>query len=186
MRKREKMLQMKNLIIILLILTLFISCKNDLTINIEAQKINDKKVKTTITTNFPENTVFSITATRIYKRKNNPNYYSGVHYFSRELAVKNGIIEFSFDVNDKDWIDSYNNFRESENQFDKELTEIDFKSIQDSLEISVFYEPRLERDYEVKKVLGEKGEKIRGKGTIEIDDYNVFNEKIKIYDRFER
>lgn len=180
---------MKNIGIYLILILLITSCKKDFEINITPKKISEKKIKTIIKTNFPENTIFSITVERLYRRINNVNIYGGTHFFSRELPVKNGKIEFSFEVNDKEWIKYYNEHREDDkrNEFpNKELTEIDFKSIKDSLEISVFYNPIFERDENVKKILGENGKNLSGKGTIELENEKIFRIRKNIYSKFEK
>ncbi|QXP68467.1 hypothetical protein [Polaribacter sp. AHE13PA] len=180
---------MKNIGIYLILILLITSCKKDFKINITPKKISEKKFKTIIKTNFPENTIFSITVERLYQRKNNPNIYGGTHFFSREFPVKNGEIEFSFEVNDKEWIKYYNEHREDDkrNEFpNKELTEIDFKFIKDSLEISVFYNPIFERDENVKKIIGENGKNLSGKGTIELENEKIFRITKSIYSKFEK
>jgi hypothetical protein len=180
---------MKKIAIYLLPFLFFISCKDDFTIDINSQKISEKRIKTIITTNFPENTIFSISAERIYKRKNNPSYYGGLHYYSSEYGIKDGKIEFTFNVNDNEWINDYNKQREIELRLNnKEFTEIDYKSIKDSIEISIIYSPKLlfNQEDNVKKILGNKGENINGKGTIEIKDIRMFKKSINIYDKFEQ
>ena len=182
---------MKKNTIYLLFFLLFISCKNDFIIDINSRKTSEKEFKVTISTNFPENTIFSITAERIYKRKNNENYYGGTHYYSSEHGIKNGKLEFILKVNDSMWINKYNLHRENEklNKFkNNKLTEIDYKSIKDSIEISVVYSPRFlfnQKD-NVKKILGENGENIRGKGTIKMDGIKIFEKSIKIFSQFEQ
>jgi hypothetical protein len=179
---------MKNIGIYLILILLISSCKKDFEINITPKKISKNKFRTIIKTNFPENTIFSITVERLYRRKSNPNIYGGTHFFSREFPVKNGKIEFSFEVNDRKWIEYYNQHREDDkrNEFpNKELTEIDFKSIKDSLEISVFYNPIFERDENVKKILGENGKQLSGKGTVELENEKIFRITKSIYSRFE-
>jgi hypothetical protein len=174
---------MKKTIIYLLFFLLFISCKDDFIIDINSKKISKKEIKVTITTNFPENTIFSITAERIYKRKNNENYYGGTHYYSSEYGIKNGKLEFKLKINDSVWISNYNQYRK-----DEKLTEIDYKSIKDSIEISVVYSPKFlfNQKSNVKKILGENGENIRGKGTIKMDGIKVFEKSIKIFSKFEQ
>ncbi len=173
---------MKKTAFIIVILTLFTNCKSELIIQVKTQETNEKKVKAIITTNFPENTILSITAERIYQRKNDSNLYGGTHYYSRELAVKNGEIEFSFNVDDKKWIKNYNEYK----KFEKGLNEIDFKSIKDSIEITIFYTPEFERDKNVAKILGKRGGNINGKGTFIFDDYKGFRKTIKIFSKFKR
>jgi hypothetical protein len=180
---------MKNIIITILILTLFIRCKDDYIIDIDIQNISDKKVQTIITTNFPENTVFSISAERLYKRKNDTNYYGGTLYYSMESAVKNGMIELSIDIDDKEWIDDYNDdikFQKQLKIYNKKFAEIDYRSIKDSIEISVRYTAIFEQDKNIKKILGEKGENLRGKGTINVEDYQIFRKAVTIYSKFEQ
>ena len=180
---------MKKIGIYLILILLLTSCKRDFEININPKKTSENKFKTVVETNFPENTIFSITVERLYKRKNNPNIYGGTHFFSREFPVKNGKVEFTFEVNDKKWIKDYNEYREGDkkNEFpNKELTEIDFNSIKDSLEISVFYNPSFERDENVKKIVGENGKNLNGKGTIKLENEKIFRKTKSIYKKFEK
>ena len=180
---------MRKIGIYLLLLLIFTSCKSYFTVNLNSEKISEKKIKTIITTNFPENTIFSISAERIYKRKKNPNYYRGIHYYSSEYGVKDGKIEFTFDINDKKWINDYNEQRERElRRNNKDFTEIDYKSIKDSIEISIIYSPKFlfNQEDSVKKILGNKGENINGKGTIKIEDIRIFKKSINIYNKFEQ
>ncbi len=114
-----------------------------------------------------------------------------MHYYSSEYGIKNGKIEFTLNINDNKWIKNYNQRRESVNKrypSNKEFTEIDFKSIKDSIEISIVYSPKLlfNQKNNVKKILGEKGENINGKGTIKIDDFKMFKKSIRIYSKFEQ
>lgn len=182
---------MRKIAFYLLLLLIFTSCKNDFTVNINSEKISEKKIKIIITTNFPENTIFSISAERIYKKKDNSNYYGGIHYYSSKYGVKNGKIEFTFDINDNEWINYYNEQRDLQEKLrinNKDFTEIDYKSIKDSIEISIVYSPKLffNQEDNVKKILGEKGENINGKGTIKIDGIKMFKKSIKIYSKFEQ
>jgi hypothetical protein len=180
---------MKKIEIYLLLILIFTSCKSYFTVNVSTEKISEKKIKTIITTNFPENTIFSISAERIYKRKKNPNYYGGLHYYSNVDGVKDGKIEFTFEVNDNIWINNYNEHRERQLRMNnKEFTEIDYESIKDSIEISIFYSPKLlfSQEDNVKKILGNKGENINGKGTIKIDDVRIFKKSINIYNKFKK
>ncbi|WP_422091717.1 hypothetical protein [Tenacibaculum ovolyticum] len=161
-----------------LFICLLISCKKDFEINIIPKKRVKNKIRTEIKTNFPENTIFSITAERLYKRKKNSKNYGGTHFFSRNYPVKNGIIEFSFEINDSRWIESYNEYRRNEKKLgsnNKELTEIDFESIQDSLQISVLYNSEFERDEKVMGIIGKNGSNLSGNGTIERK--NIFSFK---------
>jgi len=180
---------MKKIGIYFLFICLLISCKEDFEINIIPKKRAQNKIRTEIKTNFPENTIFSITAERLYKRKNNSKTYGGAHFFSREYPVKNGIIEFSFDINDTSWIESYNEYRTNEkerNSTNKELTEIDFESIQDSLQISVLYNSEFERDKKIKDIIGENGSNLSGNGTIKLEECKIFLVSKKVYCKFEK
>ena len=180
---------MRKIGIYLLLITLFTSCKDEFTISINPKKISKKEVRTVIKTNFPENTIFSITVERLFKRKNSLKVYSGTHFFSRELPVKNGKIEFYFEVNDNKWIMEDNEDREFEKNINSSknyLTEIDYESIKDSLEISVFYNPVFEQNENVKKIIGENGKNLNGKGTIELEEEKIFRVSKKIYWKFEK
>ena len=58
--------------------------------------------------------------------------------------------------------------------------------LKDSLEISVFYNPIFEIDENVKKILGENGKNLSGKGTIELENEKIFRIRKNIYSKFEK
>lgn len=167
---------------------LLISCQKEFRIDINTEKVSGNTIKTIIKTNFPEKTILTITAERLYRMKNNSNIYGGNHFFSR-IPVKNGMIEFSFAVDDGQWIREHNHYMEMDNNSnlsDTILTEIDYESIIDSLKISVFYNPLFEVDENVMKIVGENGKNLNGRGTLEIEGTKVFRVSQNIHWEFDR
>jgi ABC-type oligopeptide transport system substrate-binding subunit len=141
-----------------------ISEKNEFNPNIDisTETVSETEIKTTIKTNFPENTSLTISASRDYRRKKSNERYAIDLYYSFNSIVKDGQISFTFNPLDKSWIDEYNALRKQNGQFDKTLTEIDMKSIKDSIEISVLYTPKGKQPENVKAIIGVDGENLSG------------------------
>lgn len=181
---------MKKQIIYISAILALISCKEtkekvDYNISIDAKKIEPKTIQTKIKTNFPENTAFTITASRDYKRENNPENYSIDLYYAFNSLVKNGSIEFNFDPADKKWLDEYKEIQKQNGESDKTLTDIDISSIKDTIEISVLYTPKAEQNQELKKIFGENGENLIGVNVEDNGKFKTFKKTIKIYDQYD-
>lgn len=197
---------MKNKLILFLCTVLIISCnkktenieKTEKTENIENLKIPEFKVdvktekisknefQSTITTNFPENTPFTITVSRDYRRKNNDEQYAGQFYYSYNSLVKNNQLKFNFKIDDQKWIKEYEDIVKENEKFDESLTEIDKKTIKDTIEISILYTPLSEQSEEIKSLIGAKGENLTGKDVEVFSEYKIFNKIIKIDNKFKQ
>ncbi|WP_298511033.1 hypothetical protein [uncultured Kordia sp.] len=183
---------MKKVSLLLFVTIILISCKeikykeevSNLNIEIKTEKISNQEIKTFITTNFPENTAFTITVSRDYKRQNNGEQYAGELYYTYNSNVKNSSIEFTFDIDDMKWINEYKKIQKQNAEFDKSLTDIDFSSIKDSIEINVLFTPKAQQSNNVKELLGVNGENLKGKGTEDNGSFKIFTKTIKIYDKF--
>lgn len=189
---------MKIAISILFINLILLSCNTQKKKNVSVEKlkakieivtetISNSEIKATIKTNLPENTNLTITASRDYKRKNDNAQYAGDLYYSFSSPVKNGKISFNFNPLSKKWIDEYEIFRKENGEFDKTLTEIDNKSIEDTIEISVLYTPKAKQPEDIIKKLGSNGENLIGK-EIETTSsgFKICSKKIKLYNQFKK
>ena len=183
---------MKIKLLQLLLIATFISCnkktetydKTEFKVNITTENISENEIKAIVKTNFPENTPFTITVSRDYSRKNNDEKYAGQLYYSYNSLVKNNQLDFNFKIDDKKWLDEYENLRTENGKFDKTLTEIDNKTIKDTLEISIIYTPKSEQSEDIKKIIGANGENLTGNDVEKVSDFKTYNKKIKIYNKF--
>lgn len=153
-------------------------------VDITTEKISETDIKTIIKTNFPENTSLIITASRDYKRKNRDEQYAAQLYYSFSSIVKDGQISFNFNPSDNGWVSEYEALRKQNGSFDNTLTEIDKKSIKDSIEISVLFTPKGKQPENVIKAIGINGEKLKGENVEAVSDFKTYENKIKFYHKF--
>ena len=181
----------KKIILLLSIMTL-ISCGEtkkqieEFKIDVKTENISENNYKANIKTNFPENTSFTITVSRDYKRKNSSEQYAAEQYYEFSTLVKNGEINFDFKVDDERWINEYKKLQKENGSFDKTLTDIDFETVKDTLELNVLYTPKGEQNKKNLEIIGENGEFLKGDGVEKKADFNIFNKKIKIYNKFKK
>lgn len=189
---------MKIKLLQLLLIVTFISCnkktqetektetkeKTEFKVNITTENISENEIKAIVKTNFPENTPFTITVSRDYSRKSNDEKYAGQLYYSYNSLVKNNQLDFNFKIDDEKWLDEYEALRKENGKFDKTLTEIDKKTIKDTLEISILYTPKSEQSEDIKKIIGANGENLTGNDVEKVSDFKVYNKTIKIYNKF--
>jgi hypothetical protein len=155
-------------------------------IDLKTEEVSENNYKVNIKTNFPENTSFTIDVQRDYKRKNSSEQYAGEHYSEFSALVKNGEINFNFKADDSKWINDYKNYQKENGNFDKTLTDIDFETVKDTLEISVLYTPMGEKNEENIVLIGKNGEFLKGDGMEKNGTFNVFRKTIKIYNKFKK
>lgn len=155
-------------------------------VDITTENTSGNEIKATIKTNFPENTSLTITASRDYKRKDRDEQYAADLYYSFSSIVKDGQITFNFNPNNNSWIDEYEVLRKQNGEFDKTLTEINRKSIKDTIEITVLFTPKGKQPESVINVLGANGENLNG-DEVETNNggFKVYDKKIKIYHKFQ-
>jgi hypothetical protein len=154
-------------------------------VDITTENTSGNEIKATIKTNFPENTSLTITASRDYKRKDRDEQYAADLYYSFSSIVKDGQIAFNFNPNNNRWIDEYEVLRKQNGEFDKTLTEINRKSIKDTVEISVLYTPKGKQPDNVVKIIGANGENLNGVDVETINGgFKVYDKKIKFYSKF--
>lgn len=183
---------MKIKMLLLISILALVSCKEkkeqiqEFKIDVKTEEVTENNTKVNIKTNFPENTSFKIDVKRDYKRKNSTEQYAGEHYSAFSTLVKNGEINFDFKVDDSKWINGYKNYQKENGSFDKTLTDIDFGTIKDTLEISVLYTPMGEKNEENLELIGKNGEFLKGDGMEKKGAFNVFRKTIKIYNKFKK
>jgi hypothetical protein len=164
--------------------------QTDFKIDIKTENISENEIRVIINTNFPENTPFTITVARGYSRKNNPAEYAGELYYSNASCVKDGEVNFNFSVDDQKWIDEYHQIKKQNESFDYKLTDIE--TIKDTLEINVLYTPKSEPSKEIKDIIGENGENLKGAEVhkVEMDEgtsgFYVFDKTIKLYNKLKK
>ena len=87
------------------------------------------------------------------------------------------------------WIKDYNEHRKIESRINpksKLWTEIDYSTIKDSIEISVLYHPILESDENIKKIIGNNGEYLKGNGMLKLKENRIFRVSEKLYWEFNK
>ena len=162
----------------------------DFKIVIKTENISENEIRVTINTNFPENTPFTITVARGYSRKNNPAEYAGQLYYSYASYVKDGEINFNFSVDDEKWMDEYYQIKKQNESYDNRFTDIE--TIKDTLEINVLYTPKSEPSKEIKDIIGENGEHLKGAEVDKVEmnegtsDFYVFDKTIKLYNKLKK
>ena len=181
---------MKNKIaLMILVLTIF-SCEEkkkqieNFKIDITTKNTSENNFAANVKTNFPENTSFTITVTRDYNRKNNPEQYAAQYYYSYSSLVKNGEINLDFNVDEEKWINEYKVIQNEQGKYNNELTDIDYSTVKDTLEIEVLFTPKAEQSKENAEIIGENGEFLKGDGVEKNEGFNIFSKKIKVYNKF--
>ena len=100
--------------------------------------------------------------------------------------MKDGQVSFTFNPLDKGWIDEYEALRKQNWSFDKSMTEIDKKSIKDTIEISVLFTPKGKQPENVVKIIGANGENLNG-AEVQTNNnvgFKFYDKKIKFYSKF--
>lgn len=188
---------MKNKLILFLCTVLIISCNkkientenikiSEFKVDVKTENISKNEFQSIITTNFPENTPFTITVSRDYRRKNNDEQYAGQFYYSYRSLVKNNQLKFNFKIDDKKWIKEYEDMAKEYKETNESLTEIDRKTIKDTIEISILYTPLVEQSEEIKSLIGAKGGNLTGKDVEVFSEYKIYNKIIKIHNEFKQ
>lgn len=177
---------MRLLFIILVILTFGCSEPFNPKVEISLGPPSEKEIQVKAETNFPENTSLTITASREYKRQGSDVIYSTSYYSSIHTRVKNGQVSFSFDPTDKGWIKEYEKLRNSNGYFDKTLTEIDYNTIKDTIEISILFTPKGENPENVVKVVGVDGKNLKGDGVEIVNrEFKIYNKTLKFFHKYD-
>ena len=155
-------------------------------IDMQPERIDDNMFKVVVKTNFPDDTRLTISANREYRRINNDEIYAGSLYSNPEAIVKNGMVEFSFKTNDSEWIKRYEKIQTQNGQFDNTLTDIDYSTVKDSIEISVLFTPKAKQSPATIQATGLNGENLTGEGVEEYADFKVLNKRILIFDKYSK
>lgn len=173
--------------ILLFVSMVFVNCveKKEMPIvkmEIKTKKMSNQTIEVEVETNFPENTLFTVSASRDYKRKQNSERYSGELYYSYNSKVKDGLIHFTFKTDDQKWIKEYKELQKKYKKNDKSLTDI--YSIKDTIEINILFTPKVKQSKNVEKFIGENGEKLKGDDVEDNGDFKTFSRTVKIYDKY--
>jgi len=128
-------------------------------INLSAIKISGNEIKISIETNFPDGTNFLVSAGRIHYLQGESEEYSG-EIFDKDFSVNQGKIETTVKVNDSGW---YNEHQRLVKALPDDIKPI--SKISESINISVLYSAARTQTEDVKKILGTRGEFIKGKGV---------------------
>ena len=153
-------------------------------VDIQPNKINDREYKVIVNTNFPDETKFMISASREYMRKNNQEIYAVDLYSNSNAIVKNGLIEFTFSTYDGEYISEYKALQKQNGLYDNTLTDIDFSTMKDSIEISVLFTPKSKQSSTTVQVAGENGEKLSGEGVEDYSGFKILRKSVLVFDKY--
>lgn len=155
-------------------------------VDIQTERIKNGEYKVIVKTNFPDETKLYISAKREYKRKNNDEIYAVDLYSNSNSIVKNGIIEFSFNIDDSDYINEYKDYQKQNGKYDNTLTDIDFSTMKDSIEVSVLFTPKAKQSSTTVLVAGENGEKLSGEGVENHSGFKILRKSVLIFDKYKK
>ena len=131
--------------------------KHDYTASIEAELSAGGVLDVRVDTDFPDGTNLVVGVGRTHWVRGSDEVYSG-DLHGEDLAVKNGAVSFTTQIDDTQWIRTH-----------EEFVKIDVRApierISDEIEISVFYTPNNDQPASVAAVLGEAGENVGGEGA---------------------
>lgn len=139
-------------------------------IMLEVRKVKPRQVRVDIRTDFPDRTYLHVWVNRTYYEKGKPERYAG-EIFSKDIAVKDGQIDLLVDIDDSGW---YGEYYEKARKF-KGL--IDFPGIvriSGNIEVSVLFSPMRNQPEDVLRILGTKGEFIKGAGAERSGNFTVY------------
>ena len=196
----DERLRILNSIIIILIALSFKSCsgKNPdnetgkiepisvFKVDIQTTIKSEDEIDVAVKTNFPDNTILNVSAVREYRRKNNNEMYAGNLYSNSNAIVKDGKVDFLFKTNDREWIKSYEDIQKQNRKFDNSLTDIDYSTIKDSIEINILFTPKAEQRSTTYQITGENGEKLVGKDVEEYGGFKVLSKSVIVFDKFKK
>jgi len=136
-----------------------VGSKKNYSISISANDEGDRKLKITVSTNFPDGTNLLLSIGRIHFLKGSNEAYSG-GIFSEYFSVINGRIESTVTIDDSEW---YNEHLRLVKALPNDIQPI--SRISDDITISVLYTGAKEQPNNVVKVLGTRGEYVTGEGV---------------------
>jgi len=130
-------------------------------INLDIVKLDSRKIKIDITTNFPDGTNFFVDVSRTYQEKGKSETYSG-EMFNKDIAVKNGKIQVESFINDSIW---FNKYYEDAKKFGHLMDYPGVGKVSPNVRIWVLFSPRRNQRSNILKILGKNGEFIEGSGA---------------------
>jgi len=125
-------------------------------IELSVIKEGSRKVKINITTDFPDGVNFLVDVGRKHYLKGKSEVYFG-EIFSEDLTVKNGEIETTIIIDDTNW---YNKYQELRKSLPNDWPPI--SKISDKIDVKVLFSPRRTQSPDILKLLGTKGEFVKG------------------------
>ena len=133
--------------------------KKNYEITVSATNEVGRIVKVKIESNFPDGTILTLHINRIHYLRGKNEAYTG-DLFEREFTIQNGVYEAAAYIDDKPW---YYEYQKLTNSMPDDFPPI--SKISDSIEISVLYTSAADQPANVTKILGAKGEYIKGEGV---------------------
>jgi hypothetical protein len=147
-------------------------------ISLKIRKTGRRKLRVTVSTNFPDSTVLQITGRRQFFQweKEDPDFDT---VFTEIGAVQGGRIESNFVLDESAWY--FKRLKQKESGRFK-----GFRSITPLIRVDVLYEPVMQTCEKVKALLGPKGEKLKGDGALTADNVTMYKVEREIDIAFER
>lgn len=134
----------------------------------EKQKLTGRNIKLNIKANFPENTNLLIELSRRYYQRGKSEAYSG-EIFLKDIPVKSGKIELNTEINDSIWYSGVlNKVSTMPDVFPKP------KNISKNVKLFILFSPMRRQPIDVLKILGDKGDFIKGKGIDRLGKITTF------------
>jgi len=129
------------------------------TIDLSIVKVNDKEIKISVKTDFPDGTNFLLSVGRTHFLKGTDDKYSG-DIFDKDFSVSQGKIETNVTVDDSEW---YNEHQRLVKALPNDIKPI--AKISDNITVGILYSAARDQTNEVKRILGNRGEYVTGKGV---------------------
>ena len=124
-------------------------------------KKEGRTLQISLKSDFPENTLVLVSVTRSFWEKGKNDTYSGdIH--SKDIPIKDGIIEVTVNVDDKPW---YKQRKQKEEQFKGLGVFGEIGKISPEVEVRTMVSPRRQKSKHIEKLFGKNGERIGGKGA---------------------
>lgn len=139
-------------------------------IDLDIVKLDSRKIKIDIATNFPDGTNLFVDVSRTYQEKGKSETYSG-EMFNKDIAVKNGKIQVESIINDSIW---YNKYYEDAKKFGHLMEYPGVGKVSANVGVWVLFSPRRDQRSNILKILGKNGEFIKGSGATKGSAYTSF------------
>ena len=140
-------------------------------VDLSIEKIDFRRIKTIVETNFPDGTNLHIWVKRIYYEGGDLNTKYAGEIFTKDVSVKNGKIELLIDVDDSGW---YNEYYKKAEEYKGIIDMPGITHTSPEIEISVLFSPKRDQSKDILETLGYNGEFIKGPGVDESGNFNVY------------